>query len=543
MLRALLGIMGHRSERVDVREPILLMGHYSMLSGIVADVEIGSPPQVLRVAIDVSTSISSLYCNAAICPPFIGGCYEPQASRSSTRGVHGYSDKVQLGGRNIGTVDFHIIAESPTGIGSSAFADVVGVIGVGGAGTDEGMLANKVWKFQETPVGLEITVTSHAPQGRGVLVNSNYHDSDKWMFRSLIELDVVPGDDDSVQLSQHVEFSPGEDDLVLPESVADRILKHLGPRYEVKQGRLVGPCWTRWNLKVTLLDSTGQAIAIPIDPGFMVHRRFLDASRRCSFRVRFYAFDTARIGRLLTISSAGGVYLNFPNRSIHASSRSLETLAWTLTSSVPLVPLFRAPDIIREGSLQFEGVAFSEEIPLYTLSNARQSFVSFGGVTGKGYLFNRVIGRGQSVIPTFSGSYTLFPLSDFAASLLDGEGGKVVFNLARSDLYSILLVVSNAKLVVIRIKARERLPFSPTRVLSRSDLEFQCPICLNGTDEGTLVEMLYVCGHSFHDQCVQAWREAQASDRRTPTCPICRNHESPNETPHTSFFDSALNPN
>lgn len=46
--------------------------------------------------------------------------------------------------------------------------------------------------------------------------------------------------------------------------------------------------------------------------------------------------------------------------------------------------------------------------------------------------------------------------------------------------------------------------------------EYSCAICQNAIDQGTIVQMVRRCEHSFHPLCIQQWLSANQS------CPICR---------------------
>lgn len=58
--------------------------------------------------------------------------------------------------------------------------------------------------------------------------------------------------------------------------------------------------------------------------------------------------------------------------------------------------------------------------------------------------------------------------------------------------------------------------------------EEECAVCLvplqggqGAAEEGWGVCVLQ-CGHSFHDECVDAWASLCARKRLEPTCPACR---------------------
>ncbi|KAK4767269.1 hypothetical protein SAY86_015019 [Trapa natans] len=50
----------------------------------------------------------------------------------------------------------------------------------------------------------------------------------------------------------------------------------------------------------------------------------------------------------------------------------------------------------------------------------------------------------------------------------------------------------------------------------RKGVEGECPVCLSAFGEGEEVKQLIVCGHYFHEPCIDTWLRSHAS------CPICR---------------------
>ena len=327
-----------------------------------------------------------------------------------------------------------------------------------------------------------------------------------------------------------MEYSPGEEDLVVPASVRDRFIQHVAQDVGVgSDRRLFGPC--SWRPRFGLdFGSSNLLISLTSNQ----FRAFPSAGdTTCSFRIRFddsMPNDKITVGRLLT-RSAGGVALDYHRRLILVSRLNVLRPGFErgYNLAVSLVPVFQPP-IVSAMGIELQSSPMSRSPRNLVLSNLRESSIQFGALAGRGFVFYKT-----SIDLQSEASFRIVrQLTNLSAPDIDLAGQRISFTFddrANGGEWDVVLI-ENAYSVLI-VTLRRQAPSPPAIFLEELDLgipEFKlyeregdessvCSICLDPIEEGEMEQTLNPCKHRFHFRCITNWLKTRYLN---PTCPVCR---------------------
>ena len=219
--------------RVHIEQPTIQFESptYSAFSGIVVTVGLGTPPQRIRLSLDILSPDSYLFASS-VCPGFVGNCFDPD--RSSTYSIHsdGFSeDRISLGpSRELTHFRFVIHGKIiPSYLKSCESAGVVGVS-----------------RFSEIMRGRLLRVRDIVNGGLQIgEVFEDYIRTDfirlptlgrsgfLWQVDAIILINGIP-------VSSSFAFSPGEPDLLIPRSMKADLESALSADIRVsRDGRII----------------------------------------------------------------------------------------------------------------------------------------------------------------------------------------------------------------------------------------------------------------------------------------------------------------
>ena len=211
---------------VHVEQPIQFdSASYSAFSGIIVSVSVGTPPQRIRVALDLSSKNSYLYSSSG-CPLFVDPCFNPTDSVTFQGGVTDFGESSD----RVGIDDSTSFSDFRFRLVKSIFAspnDVREAAGVIGIGRRSEIAHKRLFRFSDT-------------LSRGLLVGEVYRSqilTDGVGFSWEFDAEIRIG---GIQVAHPVRYSPGEPDLLLPLSARGR-LEALGGRVD-SDGRMLFDC-------------------------------------------------------------------------------------------------------------------------------------------------------------------------------------------------------------------------------------------------------------------------------------------------------------
>ena len=494
------------------------------------DVIIGSPGQRIRAGLDFGSSEAVAYYLPEACPPFVGNCFNSAHSES----FDDHQDDVSIAGEGVHTrLGRCRLQAGPTTRSSVRFSEVAGMIGAG----PESPLFNSQTLFIEDddndstrvrisdsypysnsdPFGFEVGVPAERGLSRWVTAIRFTFAYCANCFRDL----------------RFIEYSPEEEDLVVPGSARGRLIQHLGHDKDVgSDGRIFAPC--SWAPLVEL-DFESVSLWIRVNPNqFRVPASAGDTT--CLFRIRFddsLPQDTIKIGRILT-RSAGGIALDYRRKVIRISRINVlrQDHVSGFSSAVSLVPVFQPPFVSATG-IELEWPALPGTPRNLVLSSLREATIQFGALMGRGFVFFKTEVDRESGA-TFR---IVRQLTNLAAPDIDLIGHHMSFSFDGTTAGGEwdILMSENAYTMLI-FKLRRQAPSPPATFLEELDLGIPecklqdsaecegddssvCSICLDPIGEGELQQALNPCKHRFHFRCITNWLKTRYSN---PTCPVCR---------------------
>jgi hypothetical protein len=354
---------------------------YSAISGMVATVSIGTPPQEIQVAFDSGSPYSFLFSQET-CPPFVSRCYDSSQSTTFTsRGIR--STLSDNNGVISGTISTDSVGQftsftftlaesvSPT---SARFRDVAGVIGMG--------KDSEYFRDSLIAVG-ESSVRRIEPEQVKLesLISLQTDSSDKmWICSSVVSFNTLR------ILGSKFRFDPGESDVLIPAKKWDSVIsatKDISASVDW-EGRLVVRCDLIPAFHVSY--PSGQSIGLlRIPPSLLVveKRAAGQADRQqCTTRFRFVeVLEHVVIGRVLT-RRVGEIILNFQDDNLYfLPSRKAESgrrLQRSFRSPIPLIPIFDLNFIVTgENTIRFPVLTDPDSPGLVAIDLRGNSFIKF----------------------------------------------------------------------------------------------------------------------------------------------------------------------
>ena len=492
---------------VSKSELVRFLAEYSRWSGLTTWVSLGNSQQQVRMAIDLSTSDSSIF-NEKACPPFVT-CFS-----GNTRTTP--SLRTLLPGWKVPLNILYTKTESPVAKPSMKNRDVGGILGFGHYTSwlqQRTILLRRV-TFEDTEKALvefkEVEALEHR-RNRAIAFFSPQ--TAAWDFQSNVLIANVA---QFKALNMKIMFN--HDGIILPGSSQELTIEVLSDALETDKigivaesktkNRLVVPCKKLSQLQgISFSLSRGQSLYI--DDNTLLFATSSDKSE-CFLRI---IFDTSlgprdgMIGRIL-LESVEEMFLSFPTGVLgfQLFSRGSE-LPPLLVNVVPrlLVPSFHLPEI-DDNTIVFRNQLFDLNDGLVLQSWEPQSFHdSLNCWSFTRNLPDYTLDLNQSVHFEIAQNATLD-----GPSMSDGD---ILFNYANST-ESRVVIYANANVVYICDKKMEQ-------TASQSNPE--CPICLLTIHYNKIP--CSVCKKPFHPACINTWKSKGHS-----SCPHCRQEFDPQPT-------------
>ena len=327
---------------------------FSSFSGLVANVDVGTPSQHLRMAIDFSAADSLLF-HPRVCPAFVGDCFNRDLSRTAVREEPcgegnsddsvGWSasseitDMVRLADSEWSAIRFWNADEiDPVSV---ALRDVHGLL----AFDRQSQLAeHRVMRLASTADD-RIVLESIEP---GVELGGNALIGDQWSFMARLALSGM----DLPEVL--VTFDPAGHISILPETYKDpivRILETQGIEYEMRRGEPM-PVHCDSDLVLSLILAGEVEVKIPLTDKASMMDGF------CKVNLAFHHKDYLSIGSQL-LHAADSIVLDNVQGTIQITPRT--DLRSTREPRI-LVPVFSAPMVsfASDGGIQIGFVATEE---------------------------------------------------------------------------------------------------------------------------------------------------------------------------------------
>ena len=507
MLKSFLAHFLERTVRIEPQDSLSFVGQYSALSGIVTEISVGSLDQRLLVSLNFDAHFVSLY-DPLNCPAFVGACYSSTDSPSYADG----RDSITLeNGRSLGRVP---IGQTPVTGSVCRFREVAGWIGMSPRAS---LFDLKALKFQEvSDQVLEITeVSPDSPQAQTEARVPIFRSMGGWVVHCMTRLQgqLMPG----IGL---LLYEPGEQDLVLPDVLRDDVLQLLGDSGNmIYKKRLVIACSSVVDLELMFPN---EEIHLRLDSLnlFIPHSHPPNRRDYCLTRIRFDASISTKaiIGRILT-RTAGGVVLNFKRRWIEFAESPLVSEPYpSVPARIPVFALPRAPQ--HSHRLTLTPIVSPEDYYKgLILFNSGARAIGFAGVSGTGYSFIRVQpSRLQEIFRVRIDGFSSVEPPVFHPD------GSCEFKFGHGDpRLELILAYGPAHVAIVGVarttsSATQEIILPKPEVQSSEDLRMECPVCLDGIDDGQVKQRIEPCMHYFHQSCLSRWIEKNP----TPNCPTCR---------------------
>jgi hypothetical protein len=481
-------------------QPFVGLSQYSAISGLVMDIEIGTPVQRIKVGLDFSSSVPIRVFPLTECPMFVGDCFI--AHQSSTFDTQSKSDIVRFGSVVFDQVEITEIERFSQNQISAKYLEVAGLVGMG---LNSPLMANRIFAVSESRFGVQIKelldMDSYEIPDIERLVTVPLIGTDEWILNSHL----VFGNNAVVDIQNaKIRFDPGVEDLYIPQGLQDEVLAALrvSGTVQVFNKRLVVKCNSE-PIKISIFIPT-IGITIAFSPNVFVPAELSRTEPMCLTRIYFKReISNIIIGRILT-RSVGNVFLNYRDNSLSLIPDGPGKYS-SFDSTKPLVPVFRAPlhaDLSSGAEALFiDHVGSHREVGYFLVS---QTIRRLTFVRAKGTLRKRkslISDRVKAVHVSVSKNGIKFAIVPGGSGTIDvSEKGR-------------LLVVSFS-FSMNRFSVPKSVKWTPNGEVK------ECPICLEDYDETDHVQRLADEGdcslHVFHKECIAAWLEKNSD------CPVCR---------------------
>lgn len=510
MLRNVVTYILGRTGRIQPEVSWSFSGLHSAFSGIVTEISVGNPSQPLRVSLNFDSDMITLYQERS-CAAFVEPCHDPSASSTTfSQGIDYFTLE------NGGSFGFLPFEQMRTVRSSSRYSEVGGWIG---ASRNSPLFQSKALRIQEVGHRLvEVTeVPPDSPPEHLEIRLPALAESRGWNFASQVRLQgqLLPNLDS-------VKYDPGEENVILPHNLKPLIEDLFGLGHSVMNDRLLIPCETSVEFEFMLVHP---GITFGLGSSIFIVPDIHPVDDLCVTRIRFDSSSSSKmvIGRILT-RTVGDVTLNYKHGFIGFSVFRSDSQQFP--SSPAMIPVYHLPRVA--GSRVVLQPIQSPNDYQYgvILVSWTERKVRFHSIRGIGYLFIRI--SSPPLPPHLLQRTTRFRIEAFNRIEAPNRLGDdtIEFHLSigegNSELY---LVFGTAHAAILQVTPSADIPGSHRVMLPRPERQTSpdkpdCPICLEGIDEGALIQRIDPCNHRFHPECLSAWLERP----ETPTCPMCRIH-------------------
>ena len=312
---------------------------YSAISGVVATVSIGTPPQQVRVGIDFSLGSSIIY-GSGTCPPFVEACYNAAASTTylqagpkPTQVLTEYATTLCHTSRDeVNKQEMVFELASAVAPLTARFRDVAGVIGLSRSSVG---MSQKMFAVSDDSI-IEVfgqTIDFH----RLVTVPAE-RDSAGWVVEGICRLDGI-----ALHSSRRVLYDPGEHDFLIPFTDWKLLSRSVASlRGELNsEGRLWIFCKAMPpGIAIKFRSFPIRDFNISPEQLWLPLRLEDTMDGRCATRIVFrHGIETLIIGRLLT-RKMGRVILNNRDTTLHLPLKRPWPDSNSFESPPAFVPMF-----------------------------------------------------------------------------------------------------------------------------------------------------------------------------------------------------------
>ena len=532
---------------------------YSMFSGSVARVSVGTPPQALDLAIGFDEGLPFLLV-PRLCPMIQGTCFVGTSSstfqllrtQSNTfhlfglRSSQSVTDMITLPGGDPVQSRFELVDTLIPN--APAFKEVAGL-----------MSMNKHSPFMQRqivivrPIADGYTIRKADP-GRLALPEFSLPTIQNalpgWTFAAAKVAVAGSGSFEEIfqqETDWEIKFDPNVRLMKIPHDVANALMG--GPLTGSIDRAFQCDSVVAVSLKLDIVGDGSRIIEIPM------HQLVVQVS--ASLNVCRYRFEitskpgTIKIGSQL-INAVSEIRLDQISNRI-GFTLQLPTLVAPYQPSIILAPIFRSyrvsygPDrsvvqisMVRQGSIA-GGLIPATRYGVHA-NMPLQNGIDTSEVSLWSFVYGEKLPVGQYSLHTVGRSSFSYTWS--GAPRMDPITGSLIFEFRRNPVgqrgYTILFELSHASvgIYVARLEAPERIsiddldlpaPYRQPKSTKDQNLETSLetastsPVeeeskcfCLNDYDEHDLIQVLK-CQHRFHYECIRQWVEGQSQ-----TCPVCR---------------------
>lgn len=498
---------------------------YSAFSGLVVTVGVGTPPQLVRLALDFGTSETFLFSRMSR-PPFVLESFRMDQSHTYVvmRSEPG-SDLTRGFGQQISGSDLvHLdsitervsvsipIARVST---SERFCEVAALLGMA---RNSALTADRSLEiFRDTwatpgKFFVSGTLSDRSPDFTLVTVNDA-----EWRFH--VGLRFNSGATWNTELV--VDLS--EQDLVLPDAFRAELMEALGPTASVDAGKLTVECSVlgrpRESLMFSLLFPDEEEIhifssllVVASEASFFAYR---EEFAFCGTRIRFAPASHVVVGRLL-LESVARLQFDFSQGRLGLvrSVLNLSRLWMPLSRTPALVPVYGFPVVNRAApGIEFRITDSAEGFVLVN-DSAESNGAALSWRFAKVPAAESIEFSMTQMYGSFANVRLICHSRGIRFEFVRADEGSVQTFRAQlqrtANILSVVLVRNFARLRMngLALPSRQRWPAGASEA---------CPICLEEMTEGAEVQRLLRCPHEFHYACIRNWLE-----QGQLTCPQCR---------------------
>jgi hypothetical protein len=514
------------------RPALYLEGRYSAFSGIVADVRVGSPRQLMRVSLNFNEEVSVMF-RSTLCPPFVSHCFQCSQSTTCRTSDGIFVDKLVMGDETVSNFEF-LVPEirHQMSIDSMEVSGIVALSRTIAFAHNWKLALEEVERFYSDKILIQI---DPEPERTGIIFQT-INEFPDWIMQIGLSLNGVEMPSATFT---GVHYDPAEQDIVFPWTLRDLVVAALGESVLVSaRGSVHADCFSR--IFIRLHD--GESV-VELSPQLLFSNPMMSTQvgegpqRVCLTRIRFGdepETGAIVVGRLLT-RSVQRVVLNYETRAVKMIPRNVANDLGAYADPVPLIDVFGDPVVVNRAWLR----------PAVILPTITDQW-------NRGLVLMNKYPR-RMVLPGHEESHFAYvlkrvmpsPVQESFSKLIGGMGGftlrfdpdRAVFLAAGSGQFE-FWKYENSGLVVIYYKHPPRilrpllyedfaLPESslvqpnpePESTEAEIKVNEPCSICLEEMAVGQRVQAVDGCTHQYHEECLRRWLLSPGPK----ICPTCRN--------------------
>jgi hypothetical protein len=518
------------------RPALYLEGTYSAFSGIVGNVRLGTPGQMLRVSLSFTDETSVMF-SPSHCPPLIGACFHPEISAS----VHPVSDPTGffIDGVSIGA---HYIENFPFFVPHSRAIHTVGYREVAGVVA----LAKQVHYAQGLRLALEesselgdnkVLIQLDTADGIAGMVFPTLDPTNQWIIDAGMRVN-------QIELPSFmfggIHYDPAKKGLAFPWSMRGVVISALGGSgvYVSPKRQVFVDC--RSDIQIVISGPSGE---IALTSRLLLQQRMVSAllpdgpQMVCQSRIRFtddVGMNSVLIGRLLT-RSVRRVVLDYPTRTVEVFPRHASELLEPYSDPLPMVEVFGEPVVERRlgnNAIVAPTLRNRWSTGLILMNSFPLPWTIPGFEPDQAMIFRRIRKTGvpERFTRLLSGmnGYTVRFDVERAVLLPSGRGDFEFWKYESPDVIAIVYRRPRAAAQPPALRYEDfDLPEAtigqpnPEPEVIEAELKFNepCAICHEEMAVGNRIQGINGCDHKYHEHCLRGWLLSEGPKN----CPTCRN--------------------